>query len=705
MQDCGDRGDAEQLALQLKGLLRDKTMTHNQLASCYSISQGHSLMQKLKEMSRDDQMTLTAFVHEFPEHFETVGSNQLKARPAQQPESKAPCQPEPGAEQEREQGERLGAAALAEPMRYSELSRSLRALLSSGPGRPLPLDELDALFIERYKTSVSAVAGMSLAEYLQRKDSLFEYEPVQQTVKLLDRGATVAAGEMDESFVVREFVQLIEALGPVTYISTLCGKFIQRNGISVTSVISSRPLDLFKRHPNSFLVLGAGNVTLKKYESLPEVQRLMETAVPKARRGVKPAEAEESTFEVPDILTEQHVVEEFRRLILADGVDSVYISSLCGRFLQRFKKPVTAIIDGKPAEFLRRYPEIFVMTGGGNVGLREVLGADAVSVLPPPTRTKPVQDDATALPSDFNDKDFRDIDCIFDEEIQKDVKAMLEVLRHQLEKVSFLAVDCAVVGGPVGQGLHCRHGAEIVLFVRQLPFKNFSQWLPHLVETLTPVLQFQLGQLAAPTIDCVKAGRDRVHFDLLAEGLSIPIEVLLSPIFKSRAHLMECIRDSPPDERLYFYAAFVRERNELMAGQSTDVKAIMNLMLWWVSVQPWSIASVRPTKWLVQLLTLRSCRKVQSDRSRLVAAVLRSFADLASLKELWEDADTSLCLYVSQDVWKPLLGQRPLVMDPVNPFCNLLDGFDGSELIKYAQPPVCWSAFSGHAAGRLGGAS
>ncbi|CAE7749360.1 unnamed protein product [Symbiodinium sp. KB8] len=431
----------------------------------------------------------------------------------------------------------------------------------------------------------------------------------------------------------------------------------------------------------------------------------METAVPKARRGVKPAEAEESTFEVPDILTEQHVVEEFRRLILADGVDSVYISSLCGRFLQRFKKPVTAIIDGKPAEFLRRYPEIFVMTGGGNVGLREVLGADAVSVLPPPTRTKPVQDDATALPSDFNDKDFRDIDCIFDEEIQKDVKAMLEVLRHQLEKVSFLAVDCAVVGGPVGQGLHCRHGAEIVLFVRQLPFKNFSQWLPHLVETLTPVLQFQLGQLAAPTIDCVKAGRDRVHFDLLAEGLSIPIEVLLSPIFKSRAHLMECIRDSPPDERLYFYAAFVRERNELMAGQSTDVKAIMNLMLWWVSVQPWSIASVRPTKWLVQLLTLRSCRKVQSDRSRLVAAVLRSFADLASLKELWEDADTSLCLYVSQDVWKPLLGQRPLVMDPVNPFCNLLDGFDGSELIKYAQPPVCWSAFSGHAAGRLGGAS
>merc|ERR1719362_1627548 len=75
-------------------------------------------------------------------------------------------------------------------------------------------------------------------------------------------------------------------------------------------------------------------------------------------------------------------------------MDSVYISSLCGRFLQRFKKPVTAIINCKPAEFLRRYPDTFVMTGGGNVGLREVLGPDAVSVPPPPPRVpKALRDD------------------------------------------------------------------------------------------------------------------------------------------------------------------------------------------------------------------------------------------------------------------------------------------------------------------------
>ena len=56
----------------------------------------------------------------------------------------------------------------------------------------------------------------------------------------------------------------------------------------------------------------------------------------------------------------------------------------------------TGIITCKPAEFLRRYPDIFVMTGGGNVGLREVLGPDAVSVPPPPPRVpKGMREDQT----------------------------------------------------------------------------------------------------------------------------------------------------------------------------------------------------------------------------------------------------------------------------------------------------------------------
>ena len=42
---------------------------------------------------------------------------------------------------------------------------------------------------------------------------------------------------------------------------------------------------------------------------------------------------------------------------------------------------MTAIINNeRPADFLRRYPDIFVMTGGGHVGLKAVLGPDVESV-------------------------------------------------------------------------------------------------------------------------------------------------------------------------------------------------------------------------------------------------------------------------------------------------------------------------------------
>jgi len=59
----GDKDSAERLAAQLKELLRDRTMTYDQLASCYSIKNGQSVAQRIKEMSRDRRpMSLADFM-------------------------------------------------------------------------------------------------------------------------------------------------------------------------------------------------------------------------------------------------------------------------------------------------------------------------------------------------------------------------------------------------------------------------------------------------------------------------------------------------------------------------------------------------------------------------------------------------------------------------------------------------------------------
>merc|ERR1719364_681353 len=109
---------------------------------------------------------------------------------------------------------------------------------------------------------------------------------------------------------------------------------------------------------------------------------------------------------------------------------------------------------------------------------------------------------------------------------------------RQVEGASFLALEEVVLGGAAGKGLLTSGPiAEIVLFVRQLPYRNFAQWLPHILETLSPVLEHQL----------------------------------------------ESIKATPPAERFYFYPALIKERNEFVGRQSQQTKVLVRLLTWWAS--------------------------------------------------------------------------------------------------------------------------
>lgn len=718
MLNWGDKDSAERLAAQLKELLRDRTMTFDQLASVYSIKHGQSVTQRLKEMSRDRRpMTLGDFIAQMTDYFEAVSRNQVRAAGvaaaagAKKAAGGYAAAPAPGA------APTVGAkASPVTVMKYADVSRGIQNMLNE-QHEPIRIEVLETMFKEHYGTSIADIVGMTTEEYLRRKENIFDYNSARGTVFLQSSiltGPPMAdpGAVKDETFVVKEFEQLIEAMGPVVYISTLCGKFIQRNGTSVTSIINTRPLDLFKRHPGVFLIVGAGNVTLKKYEHMPEVCRLLDKPSSKAQRISRAAE--EAQMPVPETITEQHVVDEFRRLVLSDNQDSVYISSLCGRFLQRFKKPVTAIITCKPAEFLRRYPDVFVMTGGGNVGLREVLGPDAVSVPPPPPRMPKIsRDDQKLSPEalaaiELTDDVYQDIYGLLSQGIsyQAVVQQLMTVCR-QVEGASFLALEEVVLGGAAGKGLLTSGPiAEVVLFVRQLPYRNFAQWLPHILETLAPVLEYQLSSVKAEKF---KVEKDHVHFVLTGNAQrEMPVQVFLSPIFKNQEHLLESVKATPPAERFYFYPALVKERNEFVGRQSQQAKVLIRLLTWWTSKQKWSCPMATPSDWLIELVAIHACQQLQQASNRgdsadfemadMVTRVLEIFANFETIKVLW--ADTGAASYALQDIWRPLLSHEPLFMDPLNPYCNLVDAnfFDCHELVAAAQPPDCLTCFKREAA-------
>eukprot|EP00927_Polykrikos_kofoidii_P049628 TRINITY_DN43665_c0_g1_i1.p1 TRINITY_DN43665_c0_g1~~TRINITY_DN43665_c0_g1_i1.p1 ORF type:complete len:770 (-),score=151.26 TRINITY_DN43665_c0_g1_i1:45-2354(-) len=710
-----------QLATKLRELLRERTMTFDQLASCYSLKQGHSVTQKLKEASGDQKtLALGEFLAQMPEFFDFPAGTKNKVRAASATTAPSPsaavsipsaadsttgvlgggyradggaaasavtadsyaCVSEgaTSSKPNNDDGDGGGRLASGGPMKYADVSKSVQSILKEHNGA-MPLERIEQIFEERFSNRICDVAGMTVDEYFHRKANVFDFDT---SARLVSLKATASASPVveplsvkDEAFVVREFETMIEEMGPIVYISSLCGRFVQRNGTSVSSVISARPLELFKRRSDVFLVVGAGNVTLKKNEHLPEVQRLTEKPFTRSQRQARAAL--EAKLPVPEEITERHVVEEFRRLILADGVDSVYISSLCGRFLQRFKKPVTAIISDKPADFLRAYPDIFVMTGGGNVGLREVLGEDAVSVAANPrapraTYKEPALTKEQIRDVQMTDAAYRDVYASIvrrGPNYQELVQRLMAVCQ-QIEQASFLALDEVVLGGAVGKGLLSCHGpqAEIVLVVRQLPRRNFGQWLPHILGTLASVLE---AQLAAAGAEQFRLENDHIQFQLSgSESADAIVQVFISPVFSAQEDVLECIRTTPPTERSYVYPALARERCEFVGRQTQHVKMLIRLMSWWVSKQASSSPSSVPSDWVVELVVINAAAQLERTRQQKEQDISQATVDLSEL--------VIACLAGLQALdpttSRTPASYEPLLSDPLNPFCDLADEGD-----------------------------
>lgn len=177
----------------------------------------------------------------------------------------------------------------------------------------------------------------------------------------------------DEDFVVRELAKIFQdqAEGPIMHSSVLCSIFMQRHGTSVTDITGVRPAELCRRHPETFLWLCSGNVALSQDGEHPAVQaelRLLQEQPKSMRVQVAAAEAR---LPVPEQISDDDVVDYMVKVLSEGGEDrtSVYISALCGRFMQRFKKPVSDVTGCRPTDFLKRRKDIFYLEKGGHVRL------------------------------------------------------------------------------------------------------------------------------------------------------------------------------------------------------------------------------------------------------------------------------------------------------------------------------------------------
>ena len=259
----------------------------------------------------------------------------------------------------------------------------------------------------------------------------------------------------------------------------------------------------------------------------------------------------------------------------------------------------------------------------------------------------------------------------------KATQALNEITTTVSEKL-FLNIDHVVGGGSVGRGtvIGGATDAELVFFLKDLPVAGQLRWLPALHKAVVGVLNEHLG--ASHGVENVHATPDSVK--LSVRGV-VAVDLKFVPVFESYANTLKFLAQEGPETRKKLGAALLKERTNFISKQPGQVKVTMRLLKWWRDQQQWSRTMSRPSDDLLELLTVYSATQSKpQDQQSAVGNVLALMTRFDELCVTWTN------FYKKTDIWEPLANQRPLVMDPVNPYLNLADPqiFDPRDMMSFA---------------------
>jgi len=246
-------------------------------------------------------------------------------------------------------------------------------------------------------------------------------------------------------------------------------------------------------------------------------------------------------------------------------------------------------------------------------------------------------------------------------------------------RTTFLSVEKVVKGGSIAKGsaISGSSDAEIVFFVRGVPQVGHDKWLPPLLRATYRILSEHLGTDSG--VDGLSVTEDSVH--MRVKGI-ITVDLRFSPVFDTFSKVIQTIASEGPEVRRHYTSSLVQERTQFIAKQPGQVKITIRLLKWWRDQQEWSSKLFRPADEILELLAVHSALQSKpADQRIAVANVMLLLSQFNDLRIVWSN------YYSKDDVWSPLLRQRPLLMDPTNPFVNIADAqcFDPREMMKLAQ--------------------
>eukprot|EP00747_Dinoflagellata_sp_TGD_P085966 gnl/TRDRNA2_/TRDRNA2_163092_c1_seq5.p1 gnl/TRDRNA2_/TRDRNA2_163092_c1~~gnl/TRDRNA2_/TRDRNA2_163092_c1_seq5.p1 ORF type:complete len:551 (-),score=130.56 gnl/TRDRNA2_/TRDRNA2_163092_c1_seq5:157-1809(-) len=385
------------------------------------------------------------------------------------------------------------------------------------------------------------------------------------------------------------------------------------------------------------------------------------------------------------------VVDEVKKILEANTSGSMEIPALCAKFVQKFNVSLESIAGMRPTDFLVKERNTFVVTGPGrrHVSLksasrdkprREAPASLQPSswALEPSDVAEQVEDPAEAAEQNQQYLDLHNKIC--SRSFNSHAQQALQAVKTAIEDTTFLSIHHVIKGGSVGKGTAISgvDDSEVVLFLNSLPPTGHAKWLPGLLKAIAGGLKNRLGEQNG--LQDVTIVNDTIC--LRTKDLAA-VTVRVSPVYNSYADMIQYLGQQCPSDRRYFTSSLAERRVQFIDSQPTSAKMTMKLLKWWREQQEWSSTSTTPSDDILELLTVYSCMQTKPADQRLaVANVMSLLARFDELRIVWPAHH-----YNKKDIWAPLLNQKPLLMDPVNPFVNIADpqNFDASELKHLAQ--------------------
>jgi len=249
----------------------------------------------------------------------------------------------------------------------------------------------------------------------------------------------------------------------------------------------------------------------------------------------------------------------------------------------------------------------------------------------------------------------------------------LSTIKETVEGCSFLNVAEVVKGGSVATGTAITEccDAQLVFFVEGLPKDGHGKWMAPLLRSVRSVLAMHLSEEEATDIVCTENSVRVTVKNLLT------VDLQFSPVFGSYAATVQALGRLGPHARKPYEPSFAKERTQFVAKQPGHVKVTIRLLKWWREQQTWSCALTRPSDAVLELVSIyvaQQCGK--TAQAQMIANCMSVLARFDQLRVVWSN------FYAKEDAWSPLMMQKPLLMDPVNPFSNVADpqDFDAREM-------------------------